>query len=242
MRPVPQPRAAPRPAPPASPELAPRALRGLRVWSSRALPRPRAGAARGRLPGARRTQAGERARGVPSAPGETTAARGGAPRAALGPGSAVPTPTAVHCGAESQAAMNSAAERERARGAAAWPLPHPLAGLRSHRGRPAPHAQPRPTPRSRSHRAAPPHPAAGCCPGARRERASSQPPRPRPPPAAPASPRPSPALPAPGPRLPAAWHRYRRSLSLWAPSLGSAQARDGMDAGARWVAVFWIFF
>lgn len=100
MRPVPQPRAAPRPAPPASPELAPRALRGLRVWSSRALPRPGAGAARGRLPGARRTRAGSVRGG--SRPLRGAQLRGAAPR---GPrsGPARPSPPPPRCTAARRA-------------------------------------------------------------------------------------------------------------------------------------------
>nr|XP_038940742.1 translation initiation factor IF-2-like isoform X1 [Rattus norvegicus] len=171
MRPVPQPRAAPRPAPPASPELAPRALRGLRVWSSRALPRPGAGAARGRLPGAPRTQAGSVRGGPVCSGGYGCEGRRPAGRARARLGRPHPHRGALRRGEPGGHELGRGA---RAR-AAAWPLPTRSLAC-AVPGALGPHAQPRPTP-DPARTALRRHILQLAAARARRERASSQPPR-----------------------------------------------------------------
>jgi hypothetical protein len=197
---------------------APRTPWPARAGPSPALPRPGAGAARGRLPRAPPAHPGLRARGSrPPHPRRQAARRGGTPRAKLRAGLG-PSPPPPRCTAavRAGAAMNSAAER--ARGPSPPGLsPSPLAGLRGPRGAPSP----RPAPahaRPRSHRAAPPAaphilelagaPELGgnaLLPGRPAAPAASCPRVP-----APASRTPRP-LPHPGPRLPAAWHNHRHS-------------------------------
>ncbi|XP_031224867.1 uncharacterized protein LOC116089503 [Mastomys coucha] len=194
------------------------------------LPRPPAARGGGGARPAPRSSAdagGERARGVPSAPGGT-AARGGAPRAALGPRSAVPTPTAVHCGAESRAAMNSAAER--ARGPPPGLSPPARRPARPP-GRPAPTPQPRPTP-DPARTALRRHILQLAAARARRERASSQPPR-RARRRLPPRPR---ARPGPFSTRPALTCSLAQLQTLAVGSLSRQRAsQDGMDAGARCV-------
>ncbi|XP_036029596.1 mucin-1-like [Onychomys torridus] len=234
--------AAPRRAAPCSARepraRAPRTPRPARL----VLPRPPAARGGGGARPAPRSSAdagGGACAGVPSAPGSgggwvRTAARGGAPRAALGPGSAVPTPTAVHCGAESGAAMNSAAGRasERASERARGPPP----GLSSTRslacavpGAPGPHAQPRPTP-DPARTALRRHILQLAAARARRGRASSLPPR-RARRRLPPRPR---ARPGPFSTRPALTCSPKQPQTLAVGSRFRQRAgRDGMDAGAR---------
>ncbi|XP_039099117.1 translation initiation factor IF-2-like [Hyaena hyaena] len=245
------------PAPrPASPELAPRALPGRLAPGP---PPPSRGRGRGRRAAgfqAPRAHPGVRARGSRPPPRQAAgggaagpaARRGGARRAALRAGLwavPTPTPTAVHCGGASGGG-HELRRRDSASARAGPPPPPPPPPPGRCRARspacavpraPGPFARPGPGPRPAplaSRRQRPPaHPGTGCCPRARRERASSGPPRRaggRPPP----RPRgrladgPGPFR-TPGPRLPAARHSHRHSP--WAPRAHCTQAGDGLDAG-----------
>ncbi|XP_078203003.1 uncharacterized protein LOC118146675 [Callithrix jacchus] len=174
--------------------------------SRRAFPRPPAagggGGARPANPSSAGAQGGGASAGVlaPSSAGcwgRRGGARGSEGRCPAGRAPrrvrAVPTPTTVHCGGASRGG-HELGRRGSASARAGPPpgrSPSPLACPRGPRGSPAPspapaHALPR------SHRAAPlaaaVHPGAGWCSRARRERASSGPPRQPPAAPAPASP------------------------------------------------------
>lgn len=234
--------------------------------SRRALPRPpAAGGGGGARPASRawRVHPGVRARGSRPPPPQTagggaagpTAPRGGAQRAALGAGlGAVPTLTAVHCGdtsedghelccRDSASARAGSSSRRRPAAVRARSLACAAPGAPSPHARPSP--SPRPSPLAPRRRRPPAHPGAGWCPRARRERASSGPPRRasrRPPPCLPRG-RPGPFQ-HPRPALTCSLAQPQ-TLAVGSPrSLHGGRGRDGRGARGHggWQCVLDFFF